>query len=147
MQLVNTRVLGTLDCPKQWKMLVGKNYDSVLKLSLSNKKTRRFVSEIDVLIDYIFWHPEDVEKREVWHYLIGQYCKVMDILLVRSKFMDQNIVDFRQKIDDFCCYVEQSGAGKEGLMDYLHMLASGYIKYYMQVHRNLYKYFQQGWES
>ncbi len=27
------------------------------------------------------------------------------------------------------------------------MLASGHIKYYMELHRNLYKYSQQGWES
>ena len=27
------------------------------------------------------------------------------------------------------------------------MLASGHIKYYMDVHNNLYKYSQQGWES
>ena len=47
----------------------------------------------------------------------------------------------------FVAYVEQSGAGKEGVMNYIHMLASGHTKYYMQVHRNLYKYSQQGWES
>jgi hypothetical protein len=27
------------------------------------------------------------------------------------------------------------------------MLASGHVKYYMGVHRNLYKFSQQGWES
>jgi hypothetical protein len=27
------------------------------------------------------------------------------------------------------------------------MLSSGHIKYYMEEHRNLYKYSQQGWES
>jgi hypothetical protein len=32
-------------------------------------------------------------------------------------------------------------------MNYLHMLGSGHMKYYMEVHRNLYKFSQQGWES
>lgn len=67
---------------------------------------------------------------------------------MRSEYTDQNILDFQQNMDDFfVAYVEQSGAGKEGVTNYIHMLASGHIKYYMQVHRNLYKYSQQGWES
>jgi hypothetical protein len=44
-------------------------------------------------------------------------------------------------------YVERSGAGKEGVTNYIHMLSSGHIQYYMKIHRNLYKYPQQGWES
>jgi hypothetical protein len=47
----------------------------------------------------------------------------------------------------FYLYVEKSGAGKEGITNYLHMLGSAHIIYYMQIHRNLYKYSQQGWES
>jgi hypothetical protein len=86
-------------------MLLGKNNDSVLKVSLSNKKTRQFVSEIDVLVDYIFQHPEDAEKREVWYYLIRKYCDAMDILLMRSEYTDQNILDFQPKIDYFFCCV------------------------------------------
>ncbi len=51
--------------------------DTVLKVSLSNNKTRRFVSEIEigVLIDYVFHHPEDhhpkdAEKEQIWHSLL-----------------------------------------------------------------------------
>jgi hypothetical protein len=36
MWVVNTRVLGTLTQPKQWKMLINKGNDAVLKVSLSN---------------------------------------------------------------------------------------------------------------
>ncbi len=39
MWVVNTRVLGTLTRPKQWKMLLSKGNDAVLKVSLSNIKT------------------------------------------------------------------------------------------------------------
>ncbi len=35
----------------------------------------------------------------------------------------------------------------EGITNYIHMLSSGHFKYYMEVHKNLYKYSQQGWES
>jgi hypothetical protein len=49
--------------------------------------------------------------------------------------------------DFFFMYVEQSGAGKEGITNYIHMRGSGHIKYYITIHRNLYQYSQKGWES
>jgi hypothetical protein len=44
-------------------------------------------------------------------------------------------------------YVELSGAGKEGITNYIHMLGRGHISYFMKQHRNLYKFSQQGWEG
>jgi hypothetical protein len=70
MSVVNTRILGMFTCPKQWKMHLSKNNYSVLKVSLSNTKNQKLVSEIGVLIDYIFQHPEDAEKRAIWHEMI-----------------------------------------------------------------------------
>jgi hypothetical protein len=49
--------------------------------------------------------------------------------------------------DFFIAYVKSSGAGKEGVTNYIHMLGSSHISYYMKQHRNLYKFSQQGWES
>jgi hypothetical protein len=44
-------------------------------------------------------------------------------------------------------YVELSGAGKEGITNYIHMLGRGHISYFKKQHRNLYKFSQQGWEG
>ncbi len=147
-EIVNTRILGTVYRPKQWKMHLGEKNDTVLKVSLSNKKTRQFVENIGVLIDYVFDHPEDAEQRRIWHYLIDRYCQAMDILLLRREYTDDEIEEFQSLIDDFfVAYVEESGAGKEGITNYIHMLGSAHIKHYMKLHRNLYKFSQQGWES
>jgi len=117
-------------------------------VSSSNKKTRQFVENIGVLIDYVFDHPEDAEQRRIWHYLIDRYCQAMDILLLRREYTDDEIEEFQSLIDDFfVAYVEESGAGKEGITNYIHMLGSAHIKHYMKLHRNLYKFSQQGWES
>lgn len=37
--------------------------------------------------------------------------------------------------------------GQEGITNCIHMLGSGHIVYYSEVHRNLYKFSQQNWES
>jgi hypothetical protein len=70
------------------------------------------------------------------------------ILRKRSEYTEQDIINFQIEIGDFfTAYVEQSGAGKEGVTNYIHMLGSSHISYYMKTHGNLYKYSQQGWES
>jgi hypothetical protein len=49
-------------------------------------------------------------------------------------------------MDDFFeKYVSLTGC--EGITNYIHMLGSSHVKYYMTIHRNLYKFSQQGWES
>jgi len=48
----------------------------------------------------------------------------------------------------FSAYIEDSGGvGKEVVTNYIHMLGSGHINYYMKAYGNLYKFLQQGWES
>jgi len=78
--------------------------------------------------------------------MIEEYRMAMQILRKRSDFTDQDIKSFKDLIDSFFQkYLKETGV--EGITNYIHMLASGHIKYYMELHRNLYKYSQQGWES
>jgi hypothetical protein len=122
--------------------------DAVTKVSFSNKKTRLFIDNITHLIDYIFSSDGDIESKRIWHKMIKDYGDAMQILRKRIEYSEDDIKTFQQKIDDFfTAYVEASGAGKEGVTNYIHMLGSGHISYYMKTHGNLYKYSQQGWES
>jgi hypothetical protein len=78
--------------------------------------------------------------------MISQYKTGMKILRKRSEYTTQDITVFQNLMDDFFeKYVAETG--NEGITNYIHMLASGHIKYYMEVHKNLYKFSQQGWES
>jgi hypothetical protein len=72
----------------------------------------------------------------------------MRILRKRSKYTEEDINEFQLKRNDFfIAFVEESGAAKEGVTNNIHMLGSGHIAYYMRAHRNLYKFYQEGWES
>mgnify|MGYP006998225212 CR=1 FL=1 len=76
------------------------------------------------------------------------YKDAMVILRQPNEYTNEDIIAFQSKMDDFfIAYVESSGAGKEGVTNYIHMLGSSHISYYMKQHRNLYKFSQQGWES
>jgi hypothetical protein len=169
--LVQKRILGTERRPKLWWLplrenkkevssvvefvffffftqliLLLHNNSQVAKVALSNKKTRQFMNNINLLIDDIFQKPEHIERRNVWKDMLQKYRHAMEILRKQSDYTDDDINLFQDLIDDFFeQYIEVTGV--EGITNYLHMLGSGHFKYYMQIHRNLYKFSQQGWES
>ncbi len=90
------------------------------------------MDNIDNLIDHIFQHPDDAPKRLIWHSMMQKYNNAIRILRKKSEYSDDDIAHFQELIDDFfLSYIEDSGAGKEGVTNYLHMLASSHIKYYI----------------
>jgi hypothetical protein len=121
-------------------------YPQVGKVKLSNKSTRKFLKNINVLVNMIFDKEEDEAQCDRWIQLLTSYDAAMEIVRKRSQYTDADIERFQDLIDVFFQeYINETGV--EGITNYIHMLGSGHIRYYMEVHRNLYKYSQQGWES
>ena len=60
-EVVNTKILGTVHRPKQWKMTLSKDSKDIGPVSLSNKKTRRFMDNLGILLNFIF----DSDSNEV----------------------------------------------------------------------------------
>jgi len=101
---------------------------------------------MDHLIAVIFHKEEDRVRQDCWLDMIEEYWLAMTILRKRSDYSDEDIDEFQSLIDSFFKnYLNETGV--EEIINYIHILASGHIKYYMQLHRNLYKFSQQGWES
>ena len=72
--MVNTRILGTIIHPKQWKVLVNDAGDMVNKVLLSHKKAHLFVDNVDELIDHRFSNPMKSGRKSgsVWYKIIGK---------------------------------------------------------------------------
>ena len=61
-------------------------------------------------------------------------------------FMDGKIKAFQDLTDNF--YEEWIKLnGREGITNYVHMLDTGHIAYFLWLYRNLYQFSNQGWES
>ena len=99
--IVNTRISGTVSRPKQWKVPINDSGDSVVKVSLSNKKTRTFVDNLDFLVEQIFSSPENEERKRIWKELLQNYREAMIILRQQQEYTDDDIKTFQTKIDDF----------------------------------------------
>jgi hypothetical protein len=145
-RIVQTIILGTEWRPKQWRVPMKEKGDEIGKVSLSNSTTRQFMSNCYPLIDYIFSRPEDAELRTKWRDTITLYNSAIDLLRKPTIFSDDEIEEFQTLVDDFYKHWIEL-VGREGITNYIHMLGSGHIAYYLQVHRNLYKFSQQNWES
>jgi len=145
-RIVSTRILGTQWRPKQWRVPIKENCQEIASVSLSNTKTRQLMTCLEPLIDYIFQHPDDATARQDWLELLDYYNPAIELLRKPTEFSDEEIEEFQTLVDSF--YEKWIKlVGSEGITNYVHMLGSGHIRYYLILHRNLYKFSQQNWES
>ncbi len=66
--------------------------------------------------------------------MLDDYRDAMKILWKISEYTEDDIKNFQTKIDDFfTACVEKSGAGKEGVTNYIHVLGSSHITFYINI--------------
>ena len=129
----------------QWKLPM-KN-DKLDPISLSNVSARKVVKRIELLFDLVFaQHPQECQRRNMFKVCITeQFQALMESVRQRTDFTDNDIIKLQRKIDifydswyDLC--------GKDGLTNYIHLLGSGHVMYYLKKYRNLYRFSNQAWE-
>jgi hypothetical protein len=70
----------------------------------------------------------------------------MEMAHQRENFTDEEIDAFSTQCNNFFeVWVDLTGL--EGMTNYIHMIGSGHMTYYLREWRNLYRYSQQGWEA
>jgi hypothetical protein len=146
--LIQTKILGSNESPSHWKLPYTKDDNNNYKLEaiqVKNAVCRRMIKEIDSLIEATV--PE--EAREIKANLIkalSYYQEAIELLKVHRELSDDEMEYFQDLVDDFfSMWVDIFG--DEGITNYVHMLGSGHILYFMKKYGCLYLYFQQGWES
>jgi hypothetical protein len=106
------------------------------KVKLSNKSTRKFINGAHLLVNEVFNKPEDEQQRDAWLQIFANYKAAMEILRKRSEYTAADIDRFQDLVDDFFLqYISETGV--EGITNYIHMLGSCIVIYYMF----FYKYF------
>ena len=142
---INKTILGSARCRAQWRF--PKNDKGELgKVSLNNCRARRVVTNLDSLVDVVFMGDGMESTCTAWKDAIASYRSTISMARQREEFSDHDIEVFQNVADDF--YVKWIALhGQEGITNYIHMVGAGHILHYIRVHRNLYKFSQQGWES
>lgn len=143
-----TKVLGSDQSPSQWKIPFTKDDNSNYKIEhiqVRNNVACCIIHEMDTIIEEA-WQLQNTEQQRDLIAAITNYREAMKILLKHSEPSDEDIKDFQSLIDDF---FEQwlNIFGHEGVTNYIHLLGSGHISYFMKKYGSLYLYSQQGWEA
>ena len=81
-----------------------------------------------------------------WHYMADAFEQLMEAMDRKEDFTDDQIDDFHVLCNTFFDLYVDIFKG-EGITNYLHIIGSGHLVYYLLKYRNLYKFCQQGWEA
>ena len=143
-RIVNCEIVGSASNPSQWDCPRDERKREVGTITLDNVRTRKIIDDIETLVYACI--PPDGEERAGWLKCIPPYREAIIILRQKTDYTESDIEMFQKKIDHFFhAWVDING--KEGVTNYVHMLASGHIAEYMRYWKNLYRNSQQGWEA
>ena len=107
------------------------------------KEYLKIVKHIDIIIE------ESVTDEAIRSKLIvalQHYAHAMELLLLHRNLQEEEKELFQDLIDDFFeLWLEIFG--QDGMSNYIHLLGSGHILYFLNKYGCLYIYSQQGWEA
>jgi hypothetical protein len=142
---INTKILGTPRRPSQWKLPITDKKE-LGPVSMTNTKVRKIIDNFDPLVDAIL--PDDTPEhtKDLWYKSLDSYRELMVMVRQREDFSDEDIEEFSDLCNDF--YENWTELHqREGITNYIHLIGSGHVTYYLRPYRNLYRFSQQGWES
>jgi hypothetical protein len=145
--MVNTQVLGTQYRHSNWRLVLGRDKDNNMIIgdqAMPNTHARKFIDKFELLSSFCLQDSE--EDMAKWNAPIIVWRELMIMARQKEDFSDEEIEEFTDLCDDFYeKWLEVKG--RDGLTNYIHMVGSGHMSYYLRKWRNLYRYSQQGWES
>jgi hypothetical protein len=112
-------------------------------VQVRNQTALKIVKHIDIIIE------ESVTDEAIRSKLIvalQHYAHAMELLLLHCNLQEEEKELFQDLIDVFFeLWLEIFG--QDGMSNYIHLLGSGHILYFLTKYGCLYIYSQQGWEA
>ncbi len=146
--MFQTKIFGTDQSPSQWKLRYEKETQtggiSIEAIQVRNNAARACINSIDAIIESAL-HDNHAMATNLIEGL-SKYQEAMTILTSHRKLSDDEIETFQTLIDDFF-ELWLDVFGTQGISNYLHLLGSGHVHYFLKEYRCLYLYLQQGWEA
>jgi hypothetical protein len=143
-----TEVLGTEISPAHWKLKYSKDKDGQIQLEplqVRNQTARKMIKKIDKIVEAAV----PIADNEFGHKVIAavtSYTEAMCLLTKHRNLTNAEKESFQDLIDDF--YEQWIDLfGEEGITNYIHILGSGHMLYFLEKYNCLYMYSQQGWED
>jgi hypothetical protein len=129
---VNLNVLGKLWLNQNWHLSTTQNSNKekmIADQGMPNTCVRHFMDAFDQLADICLWYDE--ERKEEWKKSMDTWQKLMD----KKIFQIKKLMHLVFSVMLFKLWVDL--AGLEGMTNYIHMIGSRYMAFYLQEWRNI----------
>jgi hypothetical protein len=148
---INFAILGTEHSRAHFTVpLTDDKADVSSSISLIDMQAKKIMVNIDLIIAETFNDTLNIptweQQCQDWTDVFVLFQCINKIHQSRVVFDDAMINDYSQRLYKFFCEWLKL-AGEEGVTNYIHMIGSGHIRFYLTRYRNLYKFSQQGWEQ
>jgi hypothetical protein len=141
-------VLGSPECPSQWKLPFKTESDGTIQIEpIQERNTivRGMLNRIEITLQHAIPEREHDFKAKLI-VACSKYSDAIKLLTTHRALTDEEMDNFQNLVDDFFeIWVELFG--NDGMTNYLHLLGSGHILYFLCKYKCLYIYSQQGWEA
>jgi hypothetical protein len=148
-KLVNTKVLGTVRRPANWRLATATDKDSrqVIKdQTIPNSHVRKFLKAFKHITKLCLPLVEDDPRRALWDESFVLWNELMEVAKKRDYFEIADVEEFQDQADEW--FLKWHALhGYDGMTNYIHLISSGHLAFYLREWGNLWKYSQQGWES
>jgi hypothetical protein len=141
--ILNSAILGDERNPAHVSIPYEPKEKVLGQLTLENTKMRTVMGELNMLIDYCIVDVSDAAK---WKLATEYMTSALEKMRQKDDFSREQIISFQGDVDEFA-QVWMQLYGHSGMTNYIHMMMSGHLSYYMFKWKNLYRYSQQGWEA
>jgi hypothetical protein len=146
--IFRTEVLGSVDSPSHWRLKHSKDKDGNIQIEpfqVRNQVVRKMISKIDVIVEAAVPESDHDFRAKVISAVLA-YKEAISLLTMHRNLSAEEKEFFQDKIDEF--YEQWIDLfGEAGVTNYIHILGSGHMLYFLQRYDCLYMYSQQGWED
>ncbi|CAB9529733.1 hypothetical protein SEMRO_2605_G332420.1 [Seminavis robusta] len=143
----------------QWTFPLKDGGKQVEPRTMTNTQSRKCVRGIKTLATLIFSQQFDEKLRtptitrannaalmKQWHDLIDGFQPLMAMARQKEDVTPNDLDSFHLMANRFMTQYVALFDG-QGITNYIHMIGSGHLHYYLMRYGNLYKFSQQGWEA
>jgi hypothetical protein len=148
-QIINTHAMGKPGNPGRYSIPVDEKEGTILDIKMDGNTSQRLLSKFDkTLIDLLMNEDEsgcDNLERESWYQVFGHLQNMFETMSQHEDFTDEELDVLQVCFDDFSD-LWITLCGRDGISNYIHLIITGHLMYYLRKWRNFYRYENEGWE-
>jgi hypothetical protein len=147
-EVFRKEVLGSQECPSQWKIPFKTESDGSVQIEPIQERNTvvcGMLNYVEKITQGAIPDSEEAFKAKLI-LACSNYSEAMKILTTHHALTEEEILHFQDLVDDFFeAWIDLFG--NDGMTNYLYLLGSGHVLYFLRKYNCLYIYSQQGWEA